>query len=81
MTEGVVILHDAAKGQWLRFNHPFQTVIASRLEEVLPALKKIESLIEEHNWYAAGFLSYEAAGAFDEALCANAAGDFTLLWF
>jgi para-aminobenzoate synthetase / 4-amino-4-deoxychorismate lyase len=81
MTEEVVILHDAAKAKWLRFNNPFQIVAANRQEEVIPSLAKIESLVNEHGWYAAGFLSYEASSAFDDALCANARGDFPLLWF
>jgi para-aminobenzoate synthetase / 4-amino-4-deoxychorismate lyase len=81
MTEGIVILHDAAKGQWLRFNNPFQIVVANRLEEVVPSLERIESLVKDHGWYAAGYLSYEASSAFDEALCTMAAGDFPLLWF
>jgi len=47
----------------------------------MPALREIERLVEENGWVAAGFLSYEAAPAFDSALTVRPAGDFPLLWF
>jgi para-aminobenzoate synthetase / 4-amino-4-deoxychorismate lyase len=81
MTEGVVVLHDAAGDQWLRFENPFEIVVTNKKEEVISSLRRIETLVNERGWYAAGFLSYESAGAFDEALCTASAGDFPLLWF
>ncbi len=67
--------------QWLYFTQPHQVIQTQALEEVLPALRHIQTLVEEKGWHAAGFLSYEAAPAFDEALQTNAAEDFPLLWF
>ena len=57
-----------ADGEWLCFSEPRQIVGVERLEDVLPALREIERLVQEKSWYAAGFLSYEAAPAFDPAL-------------
>ena len=41
----------------------------------------MEELVNRNCWYAAGFLSYEAASAFDSALATRASGDIPLLWF
>ena len=48
--------------------------------EVVPALKKIEASVQA-GYYAAGFLSYEAAAAFDQSLSVKAPSIFPLLWF
>jgi para-aminobenzoate synthetase / 4-amino-4-deoxychorismate lyase len=80
-TENQVILHDFATSRWLHFAHPHRIITASRIEDVIPALSCIEALISEHGWHAAGFISYEAAEAFDSALCTHPAGFLPLLWF
>src|SRR6185295_5444279 len=54
--------------EWLYFSDPHQIITAEKLEDVLPALQDIERLIAANDWYAAGFISYEAASAFDSAL-------------
>jgi para-aminobenzoate synthetase/4-amino-4-deoxychorismate lyase len=79
-----VLLRDNER--WLYFTAPYQVISAKRLDDVLPALQKIERLVRENKWYAAGFLSYEAATAFDAALRTHAlssslAPDFPYLWF
>jgi para-aminobenzoate synthetase/4-amino-4-deoxychorismate lyase len=81
MTEGHIILHKATDGKWLSFRTPRQIIAAYRVEEILPALDRIENLVNKNEWHAAGFISYEAAGAFDEALCVRPLEDFPLLWF
>jgi para-aminobenzoate synthetase / 4-amino-4-deoxychorismate lyase len=81
MGEGLVILHDAARAKWLRFEEPCRIISTCSREEVLPALNTVEELVRVHGWYAAGFLSYEAGSAFDAALRTHAAGDFPLLRF
>lgn len=75
--------------EWHHFAHPYQIVCAERLEDVLPALNEMERLIEVNRWYAAGFLSYAAAPAFDPALQTHASiaqhsardSEFPYLWF
>jgi para-aminobenzoate synthetase/4-amino-4-deoxychorismate lyase len=54
--------------EWLYFTDPYQIIRVKKLDDVLPALREIERLIETNGWYAAGFLSYDAAPAFDNAL-------------
>jgi para-aminobenzoate synthetase / 4-amino-4-deoxychorismate lyase len=83
-------------GEWLHFAIPHQILMAKSLKEVLPALHEMERLVESNNWYAAGFLSYEAASAFEHGLRTHASttrlneyssihststDDFPYLWF
>jgi hypothetical protein len=63
-----VVIHDAVRRQWLHFGAPEQIISAHRMEEVIPALKTIEEQVYRHGLYAAGFIAYEAATAFDSAL-------------
>ena len=76
-----VVLHSAEAGRWLRFKSPHQVIAAEKLNEILPALSRIEALVNQNGWFAAGFISYEAGAAFDPALCTHPAADFPLLWF
>ena len=77
-----VVLQDAANQQWLSFHEPRQIVEIHRIEEVVPGLRLVESLVERHNLYAAGFISYEAAPAFDPALQVRSPDALLpLLWF
>jgi para-aminobenzoate synthetase / 4-amino-4-deoxychorismate lyase len=76
-----VVLYNTVIGRWLCFRAPQQIVAASRLDEVLPALKRIEALVNRYRWYAAGFISYEAAKAFDKAFYTRPTTEFPLLWF
>jgi para-aminobenzoate synthetase/4-amino-4-deoxychorismate lyase len=73
----VVLKND---GDWLHFHHPHQVVLAATVEEVLPALRETERLMQTNRWYAAGFLSYEAAPAFDPALRTHPGVGFPYLW-
>src|ERR1044072_2032470 len=77
--ENEVLLRD--NGQWLYFSNPHQIVVARNVEDVLPALSEIEDLISARQWHAAGFLSYEAALAFDSAFQARTEARFPYLWF
>lgn len=67
--------------EWLYFANPQKVVCAERLDEVRNALQEVERLVEEQGWHAAGFVSYEAAPAFDSALRVLSNGSFPLLWF
>jgi len=76
-----VLLQD--NGEWLYFSNPHRIIATEKLEEVLPALQEVERSIAANQWYAAGFLSYEAASAFDSALHAlrQTGAGFSYLWF
>jgi len=72
---------------WLHFADPYRVITAETLAEVLPALREVERLTQTNGWYAAGFLSYEAAPAFDSALQTHSSlhpertTGFPYLWF
>ncbi|WP_372798426.1 chorismate-binding protein, partial [Pontiella sp.] len=68
----VVLKHG---GRWLHFQGPEKVVRAERMEEVLPAIAEAE----QSGLYAAGFISYEAAPAFDAALKTHPADGFPLV--
>ncbi|MCI0551128.1 MAG: aminodeoxychorismate synthase component I [Anaerolineae bacterium] len=74
-----VLLKEGEK--WLYFANPHRVIIAQKLEEIIPALREIERLIKVNTWHAAGFVSYEAASAFDSALRTLPEAGFPFLWF
>jgi para-aminobenzoate synthetase/4-amino-4-deoxychorismate lyase len=75
-----VIIRDAASGKWRLFERPTEVVVANDVGDVLPALERLERECARHR-YVAGFLSYEAAPAFDAALTTRPPDEFPLLWF
>jgi para-aminobenzoate synthetase/4-amino-4-deoxychorismate lyase len=66
---------------WLHFSKPHKIFSTNKVNEVLDMLCEVEALVNTQNWYAAGFVSYEAAPAFDNALHVLDSGEFPLLWF
>ena len=62
---GEVVLQTQSPSGWLRFTNPIEIVAATTLDEVLPALRRVEELVTTRSAYAAGFIAYEAAPAFD----------------
>ncbi len=62
---------------WLRFEKPVEVLTARTPDEVIRCLDRIET----SGLWAAGFISYEAAGAFDSALKTHPAGRVPLLQF
>ena len=55
-------------------------IIANTIEEVLPSFQMIQDAIDD-GYYAAGFLSYESASAFDPAYRVKEEHSMPLLWF
>jgi para-aminobenzoate synthetase / 4-amino-4-deoxychorismate lyase len=67
---------------WFYYKNPRRILQTDRLDQVLPLLWELESLVEANGWHAAGFLSYESAPAFDPALSVRPdSSGFPLLWF
>ncbi|MBN2714111.1 MAG: aminodeoxychorismate synthase component I [Planctomycetes bacterium] len=79
--EHTAIIHDAQKGEWLRFRSPVSVLTARDISEVIPLLEKVESEVNGKGLCAAGFVGYEAAGAFDPALTTLPCDDFPLVQF
>jgi para-aminobenzoate synthetase/4-amino-4-deoxychorismate lyase len=63
-----------------RFAGLVEVIEASTLEQVLPALHRVESAVES-GLHAAGFISYEAAPGLNSDLIALPPGEFPLLRF
>lgn len=77
-----VVMRDAGRGVWLHFHHRAEVIQAHTPAEVLPALRRVEEGVQQAGLYAAGFIAYEAAPAFDAALVVHPPPAATpLLWF
>jgi para-aminobenzoate synthetase / 4-amino-4-deoxychorismate lyase len=62
------------------FRNPQRVLIAYTLDEVLTNLQLVEEAVD-HGYYAAGFLSYESAAAFDPANKVKSGSKMPYLWF
>lgn len=62
------------------FTNPTDIISASSIEEVLPCLKRVQQAVNNGS-YAAGYVSYEAAPAFDPTYKVNPNVNQPLVWF
>lgn len=69
-----------AAGRSFHFVNCLEVISAPQHEQILPALRRIEAAVQ-NGLHAAGFISYEAAPAFDPNFCVKNATAFPLLWF
>jgi len=67
--------------EWLTFEHPQKIITTQNINEVREALENVEALVNDKKWHAVGFVSYEAARAFDSALQTFESNNFPLIWF
>jgi len=77
----LAFVHDARSRRWLLFREPCRILETSRMDQVLPILAEVERAVQSEGLHAAGFVSYEAAPAFDPALEVHALEGFPLIWF
>jgi para-aminobenzoate synthetase/4-amino-4-deoxychorismate lyase len=73
----MIILQDGEG--WRCFDRPVEVVTAVAPADVLPALRQIETAVNEQQRTAVGYISYEASPAFQ--LASHPATDLPLLWF
>ncbi|WP_318036114.1 aminodeoxychorismate synthase component I [Halobacillus salinarum] len=66
--------------QEVAFSHPVTIITAYKLEQVQPAFAKAEEALNQGR-FVAGYVSYEAAPAFDEAFKTYSKTDWPLVWF
>ncbi|WP_051322401.1 aminodeoxychorismate synthase component I [Alicyclobacillus contaminans] len=62
------------------FSNPMEVISANSVVEVHPALRKIQRMVSQ-GYFAAGYISYEAAPAFDPAFRVCSHQKMPLLWF
>lgn len=62
------------------FTNPVQVVAATRVDEVQQVLRLVQRAVDQ-GFYAAGFVSYEAAPAFDPAFMVQNNNRLPLAWF
>ncbi|HEY3295187.1 MAG TPA: aminodeoxychorismate synthase component I [bacterium] len=74
----VLVQRDGA--DWLLFTRPQNILCAHTLDDVRPLIEEVERCTARGLW-AAGFLSYEAAPAFDPALVTHERAVTPLAWF
>ena len=74
------IVFDSFEKQWLFFHNPVTFDRCYDYHSIHNVLAKVASYSKK-GYYAVGFLSYEAAPAFDPALTAKSARDFPLAAF
>lgn len=67
-----ILIKDKQEDCWLKFIDPIQVLTAWKIEDVQPQLQLIENAVNQNNYYAAGFIDYEASSAFDLALVTKA---------
>lgn len=70
--------HD--RQQWLYFQNPIEILTTTCVAEIISLLEKVQQFVDR-GYYAAGFLSYEAAPAFDASFKVNSTENFPLVWF
>ncbi|RHW38293.1 aminodeoxychorismate synthase component I [Lysinibacillus yapensis] len=64
----------------LAFRDPLKIIIAHKIEDVYPSFMQIQQAVKD-GYYAAGFVSYESAPAFDPAFEVNNQPTMPLVWF
>ena len=69
-----------SRSRELLFAAPLDIITASTHGEVVPCLQRVAAGVAQ-GCYAAGFITYEAAAAFDSAMTTQAPGALPLLWF
>ena len=78
----LVVVRDESAGQWLRFRKPKTVIAAYRRSEVIARLEEVEQRVEREGCWAAGYIAYEAAPAFDSALkVRKQRSSLPLVWF
>jgi len=64
----------------LQFSNPIKILTAQTTNEIMPCMMALQQAVEK-GFYAAGYISYEAAPAFDKELQVKTGNTMPLLWF
>jgi para-aminobenzoate synthetase/4-amino-4-deoxychorismate lyase len=77
----VVVLYSPEQSSWVRYDRPQAVFVAHNHDEVPQLIDHLETEVERQGLHAAGFLAYEAGGAFDPAMPRPSCAPFPLAWF
>jgi para-aminobenzoate synthetase/4-amino-4-deoxychorismate lyase len=80
MTTPLALFESYNGGRSFYFADCVEEISATKHEQIVPALRRVEAAVQT-GLHAAGFLSYEAAPAFEPNLRVKDATEFPLLWF
>ncbi len=80
MNEAVIIWPEQRGNPWRLFRNPKRIIVATATDDVLPAIEEVE-LATDSGLHSVGFISYEAASAFDPACRTHPLEGLPLLWF
>ncbi|HBM17015.1 MAG TPA: aminodeoxychorismate synthase component I [Lentisphaeria bacterium] len=76
------VLCDRFTLNWMEFENPSEVLQTYKIDEVVNYLNYIESTVLEKKQFAVGFVSYDAAPAFDAAMeLRSGTSKLPLLWF
>lgn len=76
-----VILQDGDPPRWLFFGDPIEVLQATALGDVSHVLRRVERAVLDRGLFAAGFIAFDAAPAFDPAMRAQHGSEIPLIWF
>jgi para-aminobenzoate synthetase/4-amino-4-deoxychorismate lyase len=62
------VIRDAERNRWLLFQRPVDVIATHDLDSLVAEFERAERAVHQGGLCAAGFLAYEAAPAFDQAL-------------
>lgn len=75
------VLYDSQHQNWLGFSQPIAVMTAYHYSEISAILDAVQQAVEDYSYYGVGFLSYEAAPAFDRSFKVQTESNFPLIWF
>ena len=76
-----VILRDPQQNCWFEYKQPRSVIQTKHIADVAPMLAEIEGIVERDGLYAVGFVTYEAAAAFDSHLVTYSPAILPILCF
>jgi para-aminobenzoate synthetase/4-amino-4-deoxychorismate lyase len=80
-TPPYALAFDPDNRQWLRFTSPERVYVAQTLNEAPSTIDQVEKSCRAGPYWAVGWVSYEAAPAFDPALSVRHEPTFPKVWF
>ena len=81
MTPARVLLRTPWQGPWRDFSTPIDIFTTGEIDKVRTCLAAVDAAVKRSGFTAAGFVTYEAAGAFGLPVLPLPDNDFPLVWF